>query len=118
MKHCITKSFRINASVHCVLNSSPASQVYILLYHFTLRSYLDLDISFSGEEADLYMQKAIFMVLFAVDTLKGLFFVKNLFESLKVRPSSLSFLFFFPLMSLHYHSSSTLHQSCFLHRWR
>lgn len=45
---------------------------------------MDLDISFSGEEADLYMQKAIVMVLSAVDSLKGLFFVKNLFESLKV----------------------------------
>lgn len=51
---------------------------------FFLRSYLDLDISFSGEEADLYMQKAIVMALSAVDTLKGLFFVGNLFESLKV----------------------------------
>ncbi|KAM9358623.1 reticulon-2a [Symphorus nematophorus] len=47
------------------------------------KSYLDLDISFSGEEADLYMQKAIIMALSAVDTLKRLFFVKNLFESLK-----------------------------------
>lgn len=64
--------------------SSPASHVFFLLSHFTPRSYLDLDISFSGEEADLYMQKAVVMVLSAVDTLKGLFFVKNLFESLKV----------------------------------
>lgn len=45
---------------------------------------MDLDISFSGEEADCYMQKVIVMFLSAVDTLKGLFFVKNLFESLKV----------------------------------
>lgn len=57
-----------------------ASQVFL----FPLRTYLDLDISFSGEEADRYMQKAIVMFLSAVDTLKGLFFVKNLFESLKV----------------------------------
>lgn len=48
------------------------------------RSYLDLDISFSGEEADFYMQKAIVLVLSVVDSLKRLFFVKNLFESLKV----------------------------------
>nr|XP_046245131.1 reticulon-2a isoform X4 [Scatophagus argus] len=48
------------------------------------KSYLDLDISFSGEEADLYMQKAIVMALSAADTLKGLFFVRNLFESLKL----------------------------------
>ncbi|XP_039864439.1 reticulon-2a isoform X5 [Simochromis diagramma] len=47
------------------------------------KSYLDLDISFSGEQADLYMQKLIMMTLSAVDTLKRLFFVGNLFESLK-----------------------------------
>ncbi|XP_053278066.1 reticulon-1-A-like [Pleuronectes platessa] len=47
------------------------------------RSYLDLDISFSGEQAELYMQKAIVMTLSAVDTLKRLVFVGNLFDSLK-----------------------------------
>ncbi|XP_071352104.1 reticulon-2a isoform X2 [Trachinotus anak] len=47
------------------------------------KSYLDLDISFSGEQADLYMRKAIIMALSAVDTLKRLFFVGNLFHSLK-----------------------------------
>ncbi|XP_040902167.1 reticulon-2a isoform X2 [Toxotes jaculatrix] len=47
------------------------------------KSYLDLDISFSGEQADLYMQKAIVMALSAVDTMKRLFFVGNLFESIK-----------------------------------
>lgn len=51
---------------------------------FYLRSYLDLDISFSGEQADLYMQKAIVMALSAVETLKRLFFIANLFDSLKV----------------------------------
>lgn len=51
---------------------------------FSLRSYLGLDISFSGEEADGYMQKAIVMVLSALDSLKGLFFVRNLVESIKV----------------------------------
>lgn len=51
---------------------------------FSLRAYLDLDISFSGEDAQLYMQKAIVMVLSAVDSLKGLIFVKNVFESIKV----------------------------------
>lgn len=47
------------------------------------KHYLDLDISFSGEQADRYMQKAIVMTLSAVDTLKRLFFVGNLFDSLK-----------------------------------
>lgn len=46
---------------------------------------MDLDISFSGEQAELYMQKAIVMGLSAVDTLKRLFFVGNVFDSLKVR---------------------------------
>ncbi|XP_041851834.1 reticulon-2a isoform X4 [Melanotaenia boesemani] len=48
------------------------------------KSYLDLDISFSGELADIYMQKVIVMTLSAVDALKKLFFVANLFESLKL----------------------------------
>lgn len=51
---------------------------------FPLRSYLDLDISLSGEEADMNMRKAIVMALSAVGSLKDLFFVKNIFESLKV----------------------------------
>lgn len=51
---------------------------------FAFRSYLDLDISFSGEQADLYMQKVIVSTLSAVDALKKLFFVGNLFDSLKV----------------------------------
>jgi len=45
---------------------------------------MDLDISFSGEQADIYMQKAIVMTLSAVDALKRLFFVGSLYESLKV----------------------------------
>lgn len=45
---------------------------------------MDLDISFSGEEAERCTQKAIVMFLSAIDSLKGLFFVKSLFESLKV----------------------------------
>ncbi|XP_070686043.1 reticulon-2a isoform X2 [Pempheris klunzingeri] len=48
------------------------------------KSYLDWDISFSGEEADCYMQKAIVMALSAVDTLKRLLFVGNVFDSLKL----------------------------------
>lgn len=45
---------------------------------------MDLDIAFSGEEAERCMQNAILIFLSAMDTLKGLFFVKSLFESLKV----------------------------------
>uniref|UniRef100_H2TZG7 Reticulon n=1 Tax=Takifugu rubripes TaxID=31033 RepID=H2TZG7_TAKRU len=47
------------------------------------KTYLDLDISFSGEEAERCTQKAIVMFLSAIDSMKGLFFVKSLFESLK-----------------------------------
>ncbi|RVE64865.1 hypothetical protein OJAV_G00130010 [Oryzias javanicus] len=47
------------------------------------KSYLNLDISFSGEQADIYMQKVIVLTLSAVDGLKKLFFVGNLFDSLK-----------------------------------
>ncbi|XP_057694688.1 reticulon-2a isoform X2 [Corythoichthys intestinalis] len=48
------------------------------------QSYLDMDISFSGEQAELQIQKMIIMTLCAVDSLKRLFFVSNLFESLKL----------------------------------
>ncbi|XP_024910697.1 reticulon-2a isoform X2 [Cynoglossus semilaevis] len=47
------------------------------------KSYLDMDVTFSGEQAEQYMQKAIVMTLSAVDTLKRLLFVGNLFDSLK-----------------------------------
>ena len=50
---------------------------------------MDLDISFSGEEADTYMQKVIVMALSAVDSLKGLFFVGNVLESVKVSLASM-----------------------------
>lgn len=43
-----------------------------------------MDVTFSGEQAEQYMQKAIVMTLSAVDTLKRLLFVGNLFDSLKV----------------------------------
>ncbi|XP_045929006.1 reticulon-2a isoform X2 [Micropterus dolomieu] len=73
---CFTISVRIYYHVLYILSWGDGEHPF--------KSYLDLDISFSGEEADLYMQKAIVMVLSAVDTLKGLFFVGNLFESLKL----------------------------------
>ncbi|XP_067364563.1 reticulon-2a isoform X2 [Channa argus] len=72
---CFTISVRIYYQVLCILSWGDGEHPF--------KSYLDLDISFSGEHADLYMQKAIIMALSAVDTLKRLFFVGNLFESLK-----------------------------------
>ncbi|XP_051965498.1 reticulon-2-like isoform X3 [Xyrauchen texanus] len=47
------------------------------------KSYLDLDISLSGEEAQHYIQRVIVLICSAVDTLRNLFFVGNLFNSLK-----------------------------------
>uniref|UniRef100_A0A672INF0 Reticulon n=1 Tax=Salarias fasciatus TaxID=181472 RepID=A0A672INF0_SALFA len=48
------------------------------------KAYLDMDISLSGEQADLYMQKVIVLTLSAVDTLKRLIFVGNVFDSIKL----------------------------------
>uniref|UniRef100_A0A673XBZ7 Reticulon n=1 Tax=Salmo trutta TaxID=8032 RepID=A0A673XBZ7_SALTR len=48
------------------------------------KAYLDLDISFSGELADQYMQKAIVAVVSAANSLKNLFLVGSLFDSLKL----------------------------------
>lgn len=49
------------------------------------RSYLEVDIGLSGEQAEHYMQRAIFLCFAALDTLKRLIFVACLFDSLKVR---------------------------------
>ncbi|XP_039987613.1 reticulon-2a isoform X2 [Xiphias gladius] len=72
---CFTMSVRIYYQLLYILSWGDGEHPF--------KSYLDLDISFSGEQADLYMQKAIVMTLSAVDTLKRLLFVGNLFESLK-----------------------------------
>ncbi|XP_042343336.1 reticulon-2a isoform X3 [Plectropomus leopardus] len=72
---CFTISVRIYYQVLYILSWGDGEHPF--------KSYLDLDISFSGEEADLYMQKAIVMTLSAVNSLKGLFFVGNLLESIK-----------------------------------
>ncbi|XP_045559491.1 reticulon-2 isoform X2 [Salmo salar] len=48
------------------------------------KAYLDLDISFSGELADQYMQKTIVAVVSAANSLKNLFLVGSLFDSLKL----------------------------------
>ncbi|KAG7238755.1 hypothetical protein INR49_031271 [Caranx melampygus] len=72
---CFTISVRIYYQLLYVLNWGDGQHPF--------KTYLDLDISLSGEQADLYMRKAIVMVLSAVDTLKRLFFVGNLFDSVK-----------------------------------
>ncbi|XP_027001477.1 reticulon-2a isoform X2 [Tachysurus vachellii] len=61
-----------------------------LLHAFQLRdgahpfqSYLEVDIGLSGEQAEHYMQRAIFLCFAALDTLKRLIFVACLFDSLK-----------------------------------
>uniref|UniRef100_UPI0037E81587 reticulon-2a isoform X2 n=1 Tax=Semicossyphus pulcher TaxID=241346 RepID=UPI0037E81587 len=73
---CFTISVRIYYQVLYILSWGDGEHPF--------KSYLDLDISFSGDEADRYMQKAVVMAVSAADSLKGLFFVGNLFESLKL----------------------------------
>lgn len=73
---CFTISVRIYYQLLYILSWGDGEHPF--------KSYLDLDISFSGEQADLYMQKAIVMTLSAVDSLKRLFFVESVFESLKL----------------------------------
>ncbi|XP_047449159.1 reticulon-2a [Mugil cephalus] len=73
---CFTISVRIYYQLLYVLSWGDGEHPF--------KSYLDLDVSFHGEQADLYMQKAIVMTLSAVDSLKKLFFVDSLFESLKL----------------------------------
>ncbi|KAM9853712.1 reticulon-2a [Aulostomus maculatus] len=72
---CFTISVRMYYQVLYILNWGDGQHPF--------KSYLDLDISFSGEQADIYMQRAIVMSLSAADSLKRLFFVGSLFESLK-----------------------------------
>lgn len=72
---CFTISVRIYYQVLYILNWGDGVHPF--------KSYLDLDISLSGELADQCMQKAIVTTLSVVDALKRLFFVGNLFNSLK-----------------------------------
>ncbi|XP_034025133.1 reticulon-2a isoform X3 [Thalassophryne amazonica] len=72
---CFTISVRIYYQLLYILNWGDGVHPF--------KSYLDLDISLSGEQADHYMQKAIVLVLSTVDRFKRLFFVGNLFDSLK-----------------------------------
>ncbi|XP_034081547.1 reticulon-2a isoform X2 [Gymnodraco acuticeps] len=73
---CFTISVRIYYQVLYILNWGDGAHPF--------KSYLGMDISLSGEEADLYMQKAIVLAMSAVESLKGLLFVKNLLESIKL----------------------------------
>ncbi|XP_033970953.1 reticulon-2a isoform X2 [Trematomus bernacchii] len=73
---CFTISVRIYYQVLYILNWGDGVHPF--------KSYLGMDISLSGEEADLYMQKAIALAMSAVESLKGLLFVKNLLESIKL----------------------------------
>ncbi|KAM4589819.1 reticulon-2a [Fundulus diaphanus] len=73
---CFTISVRIYYQLLYVLSWGDGQHPF--------KSYLDLDISFSGEQADFYMQKAIVLTLSALDSLRRLFFVEHLFESLKL----------------------------------
>ncbi|KAG7478960.1 hypothetical protein JOB18_013631 [Solea senegalensis] len=72
---CVTISVRIYYQVLHALKWGDGEHPF--------KTYFDMDISFSGEQAELYTQKAIVMALSTVDTLKRLFFVGNLFDSLK-----------------------------------
>uniref|UniRef100_A0A8C6WF81 Reticulon n=1 Tax=Neogobius melanostomus TaxID=47308 RepID=A0A8C6WF81_9GOBI len=72
---CFTISVRLYYHVLYILNWGDGAHPF--------KSYLDLDISLSGEMADKCMQKAIVTILSVVDALKRLFFVGSLFNSLK-----------------------------------
>nr|XP_061828775.1 reticulon-2-like isoform X1 [Nerophis lumbriciformis] len=85
----ITVVSTLSLIIMCV--TVPVRVYYRLLYTLNwgdgvhpFKSYLDMDISLSGEHADLVMQKLIVMTLSAVDSLKRHVFVGNLFDSLKL----------------------------------
>ncbi|XP_077421629.1 reticulon-2a isoform X3 [Vanacampus margaritifer] len=73
---CVTMSVRIYYNILHALKWGDGEHPF--------KSYLEMDVSLSGEQNELQMQKAIVMTLCAVDSLKRLFFVANLFESLKL----------------------------------
>ncbi|KAG1951233.1 reticulon-2a isoform X1 [Pimephales promelas] len=72
---CFTISVRIYYKLLHVLQLGDGAHPF--------QSYLDLDIGLSGEEAQHYVQRAIVLSCSAVDTLRNLIFVGNLFNSLK-----------------------------------
>lgn len=67
------------------VENASVSNFLVLCLSSSIRSYLERDVCFSGEQADLFMQRAIVLTLSAAESLKRLVFVGNLFESLKVR---------------------------------
>ncbi|XP_034556402.1 reticulon-2a isoform X2 [Notolabrus celidotus] len=73
---CFTISVRLYYQILFILSWGDGEHPF--------KTYLDLDISFSGEDADRYMQTAIVLAVSAVDSLRKLFFVGNVFESLKL----------------------------------
>uniref|UniRef100_A0A674A6G5 Reticulon n=1 Tax=Salmo trutta TaxID=8032 RepID=A0A674A6G5_SALTR len=73
---CFTVSVRLYYKILQVLNMGDGVHPF--------KAYLDLDISFSGELADQYTQKTIVTIVSAANSLKNLFLVGNLFDSLKL----------------------------------
>merc|ERR1719309_1079112 len=72
---CFTISVRIYYKLLHILNWNDGVHPF--------QTYLDMDISLSGEQADHYMQKLIVTIVSAINSLKKLFLVSNLFDSLK-----------------------------------
>ncbi|XP_053502939.1 reticulon-2a isoform X2 [Ictalurus furcatus] len=72
---CFTISVRIYCKLLHALQLRDAAHPF--------QTYLDVDIGLSGDQAEHYMQRAIFLCFAAVDTLKRLVFVASLFDSLK-----------------------------------
>lgn len=72
---CVTISVRIYYQVLHALNWGDGEHPF--------KAYLDLDMNLSGERAEHYTRKSIVMFLSALDTLKKLIFVGNVFDSLK-----------------------------------
>jgi len=72
---CVTISVRVYYGLLHALNWGDGVHPF--------KAYLDLDISLSGEQAELYARKSIVTFLSTLDTLKKLIFVGNVFDSLK-----------------------------------
>ncbi|MCJ8740227.1 hypothetical protein PDJAM_G00056440 [Pangasius djambal] len=72
---CFTISVRIYCKVLHALQLRDGAHPF--------QTYLDVDIGLSGDQAEHYMQRTIFLCFAALDTLKRLVFVASLFDSLK-----------------------------------
>ncbi|MCI4385989.1 hypothetical protein PGIGA_G00057100 [Pangasianodon gigas] len=71
--------FTISVRIYCKLLN--ALQLRDGAHPF--QTYLEVDIGLSGDQAEHYMQRTIFLCFAALDTLKRLVFVASLFDSLK-----------------------------------